>query len=107
MELRCASCGAELPAGARRAGISIFVMGDEYTYTYWSCTACLHYTVTAYHDRFMGEDSRSILPPQPRAVGDRAVALIQACPTPHDKYCECPSHRAMYHGLPAEPRPGA
>ena len=105
--MRCAACGVDFPAGERaRAGISIFVMGDEYVYSYWSCAACQRYTVTAYHDRFMGEDSRSVLPPVSREVGDAAVALIRACPEPFDKWCECPSHRALYHGVPdGEGRP--
>lgn len=98
----CARCKRTLQDADRRAGISIFVMGDEYTYTYWFCEACQEYTVEAYHDRFLGEDSVGVLAPQPKAVGDRAVALIQACPSPHDKWCECPSHQAMYYGLPRE-----
>ena len=99
----CAKCGKEFPAAARsRAGISIFVMGDEYIYSYWYCEECQHYTVRAYHDRFMGEDSEDTLPPMPKERGDRAVALIRACPQPFDKYCECPSHRAMYYGVPGD-----
>ncbi len=99
--MQCAACGADFGPGARpRAAIAIHVMGDEYVYAYWPCAACRQYSVSAYHDRFLGEDSRAVLPPVSEAVGDRAVALIRACPDPLDKYCECASHRALYHGVP-------
>ncbi len=100
--MKCARCSLELPAAARRAGISIFVGGDEYTYTYWYCESCLHYTVESYHDRFVGEDSIDVLPPVPKAIGDCALALIAACPQPFDKWCDCPSHKALYYGVPRE-----
>lgn len=83
-----------------RTAISIFVLGDEYIYSYWWCARCGCYTVEAYHDRFMGESEIGFLPPISKEEGDRAVAIIRACPTPHDKFCECASHRAMYRGRP-------
>jgi hypothetical protein len=101
--MRCLHCERDFPAGSHaRAAIAIEVMGDEYIYSYWRCDACRQYTVEAYHDRFMGEDEVSFLPPVPEAVGDRGVELIRACPTPMDKWCDCASHRALYYGLPRE-----
>lgn len=100
--MRCAGCGADFGPGARaRAGIAIGVMGDEYLSSYWWCEACHRSSVSASHDRFLGEDSWDVLPPVSQEVGDRAVAPIRACPEPFDKYCDCPSHRALYHGVPA------
>jgi hypothetical protein len=102
--VKCTKCQREFPKRARaQAGISVFVLGDEYIYSYWLCPACDHYTVEAYHDRFLGDDEVFFLAPVSRKVGDRAVALIRACPSPFDKYCDCPSHRALYHGVPSEP----
>ena len=101
--MKCVQCQQAFPTGSlARAGISIFVMGDEYIYSYWRCDACGFYTVESYHDRFTGEDEVTFLPAVSREIGDRCVALVQACPTPFDKYCECRSHRALYYGLPHE-----
>jgi len=75
-------------------------MGDEYIYSYWACELCGCYTVESYHDRFLGDDEVTVLPPIEREVGERCVALCAACPTPFDKNCECPSHRALYGGVP-------
>jgi hypothetical protein len=99
--MRCVQCGEPFAEGSRaRAGISVSVMGDEYIYSYWPCAACGWYTVQSYHDRFMGDDEVTFLPPVARDVGDRCVALATACPDPFDKNCECPSHKALYYGLP-------
>lgn len=95
----CIKCRAPF-AGPARAAISIFVMGDEYIYSYYYCDSCAHYTVEAYHDRFLGEDEVSFLPAVDKDLGDYAVELIQACPRPGNKNCDCPSHRALYYGLP-------
>ena len=86
----------------RAAGISIFVMGDEYIYSYWRCPQCDKWTIESYHDRFLGEASIGLLGPFPTEVGARCVQLIQACPRPFDKHCECPSHDALYTGLPRD-----
>jgi hypothetical protein len=93
----CAAC--HRPLGKAEAAIAIFVMGDEYLYSYFACV-CGAYTVESYHDRFLGEDEVTVLGPFPRAVGEEAVALIRACPAPMDKHCDCASHRALYYGVP-------
>jgi hypothetical protein len=99
--MKCINCQRVFPEQQKaRAAIAIFVIGDEYLYSYWYCEACTHYTIEAYHDRFMGDDEISFLPPMPKEVGDKAVELIRACPEPMDKNCECPSHKALYYGLP-------
>ena len=96
--MRCAKCLLEFPEKAvRLAGIAVMGLGDEYVYSYFWCGACQHYTVESYRDRFEGGDSVTILPPVSREVGDRAVALIRACPNPMNKHCDCPSHRALSH----------
>lgn len=96
--MNCISCARSLGAAKARAAISILVAGDEYIYSYYSCEACGSYTVEAFHDRFMGESDTHFLPPIAREEGDRAVALIDACPSPGDKFCDCPSHLALYTG---------
>jgi hypothetical protein len=93
----CTGCGRSL--GKAEAAIAIFVMGDEYLYSYFAC-GCGACTVESYHDRFLGEDEVSVLGPFPREVGERAVALIRACPSPMDKLCDCRSHQALYYGVP-------
>lgn len=94
--MNCVRCAKGLPRAL--AGISIFVIGDEYIYSYFWCDACGAYSVEGYHDRFMGDSEVFALPAVSREEGDRAVALIRACPNPHDKWCDCASHRALYTG---------
>lgn len=99
--MKCIQCGQGfLPDARARAAIAIFVLGDEVIYSYWYCAACETYTVEAFHDRFLGEHDISFLPPMHKAVGDRCVELIGACPDPGNKHCDCASHRALYHGVP-------
>ena len=95
----CLKCKGPLAAKAD-AAIAILVLGDEYIYSYFFCKSCRSYTVESYHDRFMGEDEISFLPPIEKEEGDKAVALIRACPDPMDKHCECASHKALYYGTP-------
>lgn len=98
--MQCAKCAAPFPPAQRpRAAIAIEVMGDTITYAYWRCDACRHYTVEATLDRFIGDEEVSFLPPLPQDAGDRCVELVRACPTPGDKWCECPSHKALYYGV--------
>jgi len=99
--MQCASCKTAI-AGKAEAAIAISVMGDEYIYSYWYCRTCDVYTVESYHDRFLGEDEISVLGPYSRDVGDRCVELVRGCPRPYDKNCDCPSHRALYYGVPRD-----
>lgn len=94
--MSCQRCGQ--PVSNARAAIAIFVAGDEYIYSYFWCERCELYSVEGYHDRFMGDSEAFFLPPISREEGDRAVALIRACPDPRDKLCDCASHRALYTG---------
>jgi len=99
--MNCVACDQPLPKAV--AGIAILVAGDEYIYRYFLCERCDVYTVDGYHDRFMGDqDEVFVLPPIARAEGDRAVALIRACPDPMDKLCDCASHAALYSGRVVE-----
>jgi hypothetical protein len=101
--MQCSHCAKEFGEGTKaRAGISILVMGDEYIYSYWFCEACDKYTVESYHDRFMGDDEVTLLPPVSKEVGDRCVELVRACREPFDKHCECASHKKLYYGLPRD-----
>jgi hypothetical protein len=78
--MQCGQCAKEFGKRTRaRAGISILVMGDEYIYSYWFCETCDMYTVESYHDRFMGDDEVTLLPPVSKEVGDRCVELVRAC----------------------------
>lgn len=94
--VNCVQCARQLPEA--REAICIFVTGDEYIYSYFFCEHCELYTVEGYHDRFMGESEAFLLPQVSREEGDRAVALIRACPAPNDKHCGCASHVALYTG---------
>ncbi len=99
--MKCLKCGSEFQAGQRaKAVICIFVMGDEYIYSYFPCAHCGYYTIESYCDRFSGEEEASFLQPVPREVGEKCVELIRACPNPRDKTCGCPSHKALYYGTP-------
>ena len=104
IEVPCLACKKVLDDRHKKAGISISVMGDEYTYTYYLCDDCNKYTVEAFRDRFLGEDSVSSMGPFDRPTGDDGVRLIKACKTPYDKHCECPSHKALYYGVPRTQR---
>lgn len=98
--MNCLTCGKPFDdTDEPRAGISIMVMGDEYIYSYVYCSRCGGYTVESYHDRFLGDADISFFSVD-RETGDRAIELIRACPEPHNKYCECQSHKALYYGTP-------
>lgn len=100
--VKCLTCKKEFAADSEpNAAISIFVAGDEYTYSYWKCKECSFYTVESYHDRFLGaEDEAFFLPPFSEEEGDRCVELVRACPSPFNKSCQCASHDELYYGTP-------
>jgi len=101
--VNCLGCQIEMRTEDSRASwISIAVMGDEYIYSYWNCPACRQWTVESYHDRFMGDDEIQLMGPFPPEVGERCVALIEVCPDPGEKNCDCKSHQALYYGTPRE-----
>ena len=95
--IACVNCGAPLGGlQSRAAFISLMVMGDECIESYFLCPACDRYTVRVYHDRFLGdEDEIYSRGPFDRAEGDRLVALINTCPEPTSKYCDCEAHRSL------------
>lgn len=98
--MQCLTCRHEFTdVEGPRAAISIMVMGDEYIYSYVYCARCGNYTVESYHDRFMGDDEISFFSID-KGEGDRAVELIAACHEPHNKFCDCESHKALYYGRP-------
>lgn len=86
----------------RRASIAIFVLGHECVYTYCRCRSCGFYSVHSYWDCWDGKDPVKHLGPFPAEVGDRCVDLVQACPSPMDRDCECDSHKALYYGTPSD-----
>jgi hypothetical protein len=93
----CANCNQPFPAEAKRkAGISIFHMGDEYIYSYWQCDACGFYTVESFRDVHLGSPVISFLPPMTKDDGDLAVLRIKTCPDPHNVDCECDYHQQAY-----------
>ena len=98
--MHCLTCKKEFTAADNpREGISISVIGDEYTYTYIYCATCRNYTVESYYDCFLGEDTVSFFSVD-KETGERAIELIKACPDPYNKNCACPSHQAMHYGKP-------
>lgn len=78
--MSCARCARAL--GEPRAGIAVFVAGDEHVYSYFWCDDCGSYSVEGYHDRFMGDSEVLALPAIPREEGDRAVALTAPARSP-------------------------
>lgn len=97
----CLGCGRPLErARDRLLGFSVDVAGDDHVYTYFACGGCGALSVECYHDRFLGDADVTWLGPFPAAVGERVAALLRACPDPHDRWCECPAHRALYTGVP-------
>jgi hypothetical protein len=99
--MQCLACHEPHPAGRRPdAAIAVFVAGDEVIFSYWRCAACGAFSVEAWHDRFLGDADAHWIGPVAPALGERCLALVAACPSPQDKLCGCPSHRALYTGLP-------
>lgn len=101
--MKCSKCGEAFEEDQlAEAAISIFVMGDEYLYSYWACRRCGYFTVESFRDRFAGEEEITFLPPVPREMGEECVKLVRACPRPFDKYCDCDSHKALFFGVPTD-----
>ena len=99
--MQCLKCGSEFQAAQQaEAAIHIFVTGDEYTYSYFSCDNCRYYTIKSYCDQFCGEEEVSFLQPVPGEVGEKYMELIRSCPDPRDQTCGCPSHKALFYGTP-------
>ena len=97
----CSNCKTNIgEMRDQEASISIFVMGDEYIYSYFVCKACGMYTAEQYHDRFLGDAQIAVMAPIPKEEGERIVELIEACSQPNNKNCTCDSHKALYHGRP-------
>ena len=97
--MNCASCDHYIgEIKDQIASIAMLVMGDEYIYSYFRCSACEMYSAERYHDRFMGGTNISVMPPIGKEDGEKIIALIQDCPDPKSKFCECDSHEALYTG---------
>jgi len=95
----CANCGTYIgEIKDKDASISILVMGDEYIYSYFRCPSCGMYAAERYLDRFMGDSEIALMKPIPEDEGERIIELIQGCAHPNDKFCQCESHKALYHG---------
>ena len=92
----CRSCSADLgPHARRKAFISIFAQGDEETRSWFFCEKCRVWTIEDYTDRFHGDDSVRVMGPFPEGACADEVALANTCPTPVDKWCECPAHQKL------------
>jgi hypothetical protein len=98
-EILCKKCSAVVPQENRAASIAISVGADEYIYSYWRCNTCSFYTLRSFHDPFMGADAEVVLlGAVPKEAGEKIVALIEGCPAPMDKSCDCESHQKLYYG---------
>jgi hypothetical protein len=96
--VRCGTCGADLgPIARRKAFLSIFVLGDEETRSWYFCEACRVWMIQEYLDRFLGGDSVALRGPYPEAACREEVALVRTCPEPGNKWCECPAHQRFGH----------
>jgi len=93
----CGRCGANL-SGARSVAIEFDFMGNEHSDRYTQCPKCRAWTVNASFEGFLTDTW------QERAwtaADDRTaafVALIERCPTPFDKRCNCEAHRRASSG---------
>jgi hypothetical protein len=97
--VKCLRCGASedtSPDFARVASISGSIAGDEYIESLYYCDRCECYTIEAYHDRFLGEETVTFEGPFDKAKGDALAAVIAACPEPWNKKCRCPSHQEYF-----------
>ena len=97
--MNCANCDEYIgEIKDQIASIAMLVMGDEYIYSYFRCSACEMYTAERYYDRFMGGTDISLMLPFEKEQGEKIIALIRDCPEPNSKFCECDSHQALYTG---------
>jgi hypothetical protein len=97
--IKCRKFGAELgPVAGRRAFISVFVQGDEETRSWFFCEACRVWMVEFYYDHFMGDCDITVSGPYPEAAWEAEVALAKTCPSPGDKWCDCPAHKKLSPG---------
>ena len=101
LEIPCGNCGVTLTKSV--GSISILVLGDEYIYSYFPCSACDEYTAESYRDQFFGEAVTGHVTGISREEGDSITAAIAACPDPLNKFCDCSSHQALYTGRYAPP----
>lgn len=93
-DIPCRGCSRVLSRDETRvAGFSVFAQGDERIDSWFYCRDCHSWTVEEYLDVFVGESRISIRGPFAFEVGSRFVDIIRRCPTPMDKWCECPAHR--------------
>ena len=90
--MQCLECEEEIPKGV--ASIATIAAGIEYVHSYWFCTACNLYTRSTYKDNWSG-DADIFGETMSREVGDSKVATIRDCPSPRDKFCLCPVHKAI------------
>lgn len=89
----CSQCGKALDMTARAAGISVFQQGDERIDSWFWCVDCGVWTLEEYLDVFIGESRITVRGPIRREAGEKRIGIIQRCPTPFDKWCECEAHR--------------
>jgi hypothetical protein len=99
--MKCSQCGREFSwdkEGGMVASLSGSIMGDEYIETYFYCDSCNKYTLEIFHDRFLGEDDVSIRGPISKEEGDIQVKLMNECPEPWNKKCDCNAHKKYFDG---------
>ena len=99
--MNCSKCGTLLVEGEHDgpvAAISGSIMGDEYTDSWYFCSACQVYTLRTCRDRFTNEDIVTVHDPIDKTTGDAKVALITQCRTPWNKRCRCPAHLEYFGG---------
>ncbi len=98
--MKCPKCRYDLGRGRGAvAGISILVEGDEVIFSYFRCPDCAAFSAEGFEDRFMS-DHHTIwsLGEIPESEARQIVELVKTCPEPHDKHCNCASHKALYTG---------
>jgi len=96
--VKCSQCGAELSRDGQspEALICADVFGDEYIESYYLCPTCDVYTVEVFRDCFFGDPKVMVRGPVPKPKGAAAVDLIDTCPDPLRKNCQCKAHRAVF-----------
>lgn len=97
----CTHCNADL-GWLPQASIAILVAGDEVVHAYFRCAACGLWSIEHLHDHFMtGETQTWHTGPYSDEIGRRCIELVEACPAPRSKLCDCASHAMLYDGTPS------
>lgn len=94
--IACPQCESPLPIN--NPALTYQKGGDEHTIAIAHCPYCEHFSAITTHDRFMHDacvtTTRALCSNEARTM----LAKITACSAPHNKRCDCVSHRYFGDG---------